>query len=431
MKNFIYVFLSIIVFFKCSQSNMKPDQKFWENTSIYEVNIRQYTPEGTFTAFRKHLPRLKDMGIDILWFMPIHPIGEMNRKGNLGSYYSVKDYFGVNPEFGTIDDFIELVEEIHTLDMYVILDWVANHTAWDNVIAEENPSWFTKDNQGNFQPPIGTDWHDVIDLDYQNVDLRQYMTNAMEYWVRDIDIDGFRCDVAGMVPLSFWEESIPRLRKLKPLLFLAEADDPNLLKNAFDIDYNWGLYHLLKDIASDDKDISEIQKYFKHPTKLYPEYSHRMNFLDNHDENSWGRIMEKHFGQKIYPLMTMIYTIPGIPMIYSGQETKLGKKLKFFEKDSIPWLNFPNHEFYKSLNILRKNESVFWNYNSSMNFLDTLPPGLVGYKRSHNDEVCYVILNLTDKKIFINLSRTINGILFKDKISDSEILAPYGYIVYK
>ena len=431
MRNLLCVFLSIILFFQCADYNMKPEQQLWQKASIYEVNVRQYTPEGTFASFREHLPRLKDMGVDILWFMPIHPIGEVNRKGKLGSYYSVKDYYGINPEFGTIEEFQQLVAEIHKLGMYIIIDWVANHTAWDNSIAEKYPSWYTKDNQGNFQPPVGTDWHDVIDLDYQNIELREYMTDAMKYWVREVDIDGFRCDVAGMVPLSFWEKCIPKLRKLKPLFFLAESDEPNLLKNAFDADYNWELYHLLKDIASQDKDTEQIQNFFEFPTKVYPNNSFRMNFLDNHDENSWGRVMERHFGQKVYPLMTMIFTIPGIPMVYSGQETKLDKKLEFFEKDTIHWSDFPNHEFYKSLNALRKNESVFWNYHSSIEFLDTLPSGLVGYKRTYKEEVCYVILNLRDEKIFLNKNQKDKRILFKDKNSDSNFISTYGYIVYK
>ena len=175
MRNFFCAFISTTLFLQCANDNMKQNQQQWEKASIYEVNIRQYTEEGTFASFKDHLPRLKDMGIDILWFMPIHPIGEVNRKGGLGSYYSVKDYYGVNPEFGTIQEFRQLVAEIHGMGMYVILDWVANHTAWDNLIAEKHPDWYTKDNQGNFQPPIGTDWHDVIDLNYQNNNLRQYM----------------------------------------------------------------------------------------------------------------------------------------------------------------------------------------------------------------------------------------------------------------
>ena len=430
MRNIFCAFISTALFLQCANDNMKQNQQQWEKASIYEVNIRQYTEEGTFAAFKDHLPRLKDMGIDILWFMPIHPIGEVNRKGELGSYYSVKDYYGVNPEFGTIQEFRQLVAEIHGMGMYVILDWVANHTAWDNLIAEKHPDWYTKDNQGNFQPPIGTDWHDVIDLNYQNNNLRQYMTSAMEYWVKDINVDGFRCDVAGMVPLDYWEESIPKLRKIKPLFFLAESDDPKLLKNAFDADYNWKFYHLLKDIAGGKSDIVKIQKYFEHPTKIYPNNSLTMNFLDNHDENSWGRVMENHFGQQVYPLMTMIFTMPGIPMIYSGQETKLAKKLEFFEKDEIDWLDFPNHEFYKSLINLRKSESAFWQYNSSIKFLKGLPSGLVGYKRVYETQVCYVLLNLTNQNIPIKTNQMNNSILFKDEKSDLNFIAPYGFLVH-
>ena len=184
----------------------------WINDqTIYEVNLRQYTSDGTIASFRNHLPRLKEMGIGILWFMPIHPIGEINRKGELGSYYSVKDYFSVNPEFGTAEEFRSLVHEIHGMGMYVILDWVANHTACDNELVTTNPDWYTKNENQNFQPPSGTDWSDVYDLDFGQNGLRGYMTSAMEYWVREFDIDGFRCDVAGMVPSDFWETTIKKL----------------------------------------------------------------------------------------------------------------------------------------------------------------------------------------------------------------------------
>ena len=184
------------------------------------------------------------MGIEILWFMPIHPIGEVNRKGHLGSYYSVKDYFDVNPEFGTLNEFKALVKEIHEMDMFIILDWVANHTAWDNQLIEKHPDWYTKNSQGVFTPPSGTDWSDVVDLNYNSIDVHDYMFSAMEYWIKEFNIDGFRCDVASMVPLQFWENSVLKLNKIKPIFMLAESDDPELIEQAFHADYNLSLIHI-------------------------------------------------------------------------------------------------------------------------------------------------------------------------------------------
>ena len=428
----IYVIFFIIIFFGCSENHMKSASSEWKNNlTIYEVNIRQYTKEGTISAFRKHLPRLKNMGVGILWFMPIHPIGKENRKGNLGSYYSVKDYYGVNSEFGTLDEFKLLVNEIHDMGMYVILDWVANHTAWDNEIVYKHPKWYTKDDKDNFQPPIGTDWHDVIDLDYSNDSLRQYMADAMIYWVKEIDVDGFRCDVAGMVPKEFWENVIKNLNSIKPVFMLAEWDNPELLKIGFDADYNWGFYHLLKDIAAGVKPVSKIQNYFQNDPKSYPWNALRMNFLDNHDENSWGRVMIEHFDSRVYPLATMIFTLPGIPMIYSGQEARLNKKLKFFEKDNIPWGGYPDKDFYKALIEIRKEHAAFWCDNFSVYFLNELPLGIVGYKRKTKNEEYLVFINLSDIRKKLNHDFSRGEIIFKDLNSDTMSLAPYGYMIYK
>jgi glycosidase len=363
--------------------------------------------------------------------MPIQPIGTVNRKGPLGSYYSVQDYYGINPDFGTLDEFRFLVDEIHELDMYVILDWVANHTAWDNPMASEHPEWYTKNDDGFFQPPLGTDWDDVIDLDYSNDDLRAYMTDAMEYWVREVGIDGFRCDVAGMVPTDFWESVTPALQKIKPVFMLAEWDDPELLENAFHADYNSGLYHILKDITAGEKDISHIKAYYQSPPKSYPLTALRMNFLDNHDENSWGRIMGSHFGQNLYPLLTMIFTFPGMPMIYSGQEARLDKQLKFFDKDTIIWGDVPDGKFYQELINLRKGHKVFCNTNHNLEFMGNLPPGLVGFKRWTKDATFQIVVNLSDQDQELDPGLIPGLILFGDGISQKTTIARHGYLVCK
>jgi glycosidase len=426
------IFFLFIFLFGCIDKDDKADiLESIKYSTIYEVNLRQYTPSGSIKEFRSHLPRLKSMGINILWFMPIHPIGEVNRKGSLGSYYSVKDYFDINPEFGTLNEFKSLVKEIHKMDMFIILDWVANHTAWDNQISKEHPDWYTRDEQGLFQPPAGTDWSDVIDLNYNQISLQDYMFSAMEYWVKEFNIDGFRCDVASMVPIKFWEKSVSKLQKIKPVFMLAESDDPKLVEQAFHADYNWKLYHILKDIASGKKEIGSIKRYYETLPSIYQESALKMNFLDNHDENSWGRIMTSHFGENIYPLMTLIFSLPGIPMLYSSQESKLDKQLQFFEKDTIEWNHFPDSLFYKKLIHIRKTHPVFWSDNFSIQFLDNLERGLLGFKRSKGNKNYFIILNLSKEPKRLNFKAKLKDILLIDKLSDETTLYPSGYIIFK
>ena len=326
------------------------------NKTIYEVNVRQYTISGTFKEFESQLPRLKEMGVDILWFMPINPIGVKNRKGTLGSYYSVKDYLGVNPEFGTIDDFKSLVNEIHKMGMHVIIDWVANHTAWDNNLAIEHPDWYTKDSLGNFVPPV-PDWHDVIDLNYANNELRHYMINALKFWVKECDIDGYRCDVASMVPTDFWIEARKELDKIKPVFMLAESDDP-ALHQAFDMTYDWRVYSTLNDIASGKKNLDSLKIIFKNDQNNFPKDAIRMQFTTNHDENSWHGTAIKRLGDAFKSFTAFTFVIPGMPLIYSGQEAGINKSLDFFEKDTINWSNFKYEKFYHKLIDLKKNNKA-------------------------------------------------------------------------
>ncbi len=412
-------------------NNINTSYPLWVNdATIYEVNLRQYSEEGTFHEFRKHLPRLKAMGVDILWFMPIHPIGKLNRKGLLGSYYSVKDYYEINDEFGTKEEFENLVHEIHQMGMYVIIDWVANHTACDNQIVSMNPEWYTKNDLGKFQPPPGTDWYDVYDLNYDNKDLWEYMINAMIYWIKDVDIDGFRCDVAGMVPAEFWNIASVKLNAVKPVFMLAESEEPILLDYAFDADYNWGLYHIMKDIILGDSEITQIRSYYERPKKTYPKGALKMNFLDNHDENSWGRVMADHFGETLYPFLTMVFTLPGIPMIYSGQESKIDHQLKFFDKDTIEWNDFSDSQFYQNLTMLRKNHSTFWSNNSNLKFLDNLPKGLIGYKRWDENSEVNAIFNFSKERVEIKTEFDRGKIIFKDPKSIDRAISSNGYLIF-
>jgi glycosidase len=313
-----------------------------KNAVIYEVNLRQYTPEGTFKAFEQHLPRLKAMGVDILWLMPVNPIGIKNRKGSLGSYYSIKDYLGINPEFGTLDDFKSLIKKIHALGMHVIIDWVANHTSWDNNLITEHPDWYTHDPGGKIIPPVA-DWTDVADLNYDKKELREYMTNALIYWVKETGIDGFRCDVAGMLPVHFWNEAIPKVKAIKHVFMLAEDETPEMHDTAFDMTYSWEVYHMMNDIAKGKKTADKMDSVLKKDAAKFPPNAYRMQFTTNHDENSWNGTEYARLGDGAKAFAVMSYTIPGMPLIYSGQEsairiTSIGGTSRF-QLSILPWIS--------------------------------------------------------------------------------------------
>lgn len=307
------------------------------NATLYQLNTRQFTPEGTFNTAEKQLPRLKEMGVDIIWLMPIHPIGEKNRKGTLGSPYSVRDYYAVNPEFGTLDDFKHFVSEAHRLGMKVIIDLVANHTAWDNKIAEEHPDWFEKDWKGDFRPTPWLDWSDIIDLDWSKTGVRAHVGGAMEYWVREADIDGYRADVAGYVPIDFWNEARRRLEKIKPVFMLAEWKTPEMHRAAFDASYAWDWHNIVKQIAHGQADATALYGYYAENESSWPREAMRMTYIANHDSNSWEGTQYENFGDALPVMIAFSFAGEGLPLIYNGQEACNAKRLEFFKKDSINW----------------------------------------------------------------------------------------------
>jgi len=411
-----------------------------KNANIYEVNIRQYTHEGTFNAFSSHLERLKEMGVDILWLMPVTPVGELNRKGTLGSYYAVKDYTSVNPEFGSLDDFKKLVSKAHGMGMYVIIDWVANHTSPDHSWTTSNPEFYTKDSLGKFIPPVA-DWSDVVDLDYSNKELRNQMANAMKFWVTETGIDGFRCDVADMVPLDFWEQAIPELQKIKPLFFLAEAENPELHKKAFNTGYNWTLHHILNDIAKGNKTISDLDDYFfTKKEKEFPWGAFKMNFTSNHDENSWNGTEFERLGDAAKAMAVICATSPGTLLIYSGQEAAMDCRLEFFEKDEIPWNNIALHEFYQALLHLKTRNQALWNgkHGGLMKRFKTEEANVFAFVREKDDAKVVVLVNLSSSPVKVNLDdKLIDGnfvnVFTEKKISlplvSKTDMAPWGFIV--
>ena len=398
----IYLLILFISIGNFAQTNT-PDWAY--NATIYEVNIRQFTEEGTFKAFSEHLPRLKNLGVDILWLMPIHPIGELNRKGTLGSYYSVKDYKDVNPEYGTMDEFKELVNEIHSLGMYVIIDWVANHTSWDNIWVHKYPDFFTRDETGNFIPPVA-DWHDVIDLNFDNIELWDEMADALKFWIEESNIDGYRCDVAGMVPVEFWNYVRPQLDEIKPVFMLAEWDTPDMHLEAFDMTYDWNLHKIMNRIYSKENNVNNLTDHIEQDRNKYPDYAIRMQFTDNHDENTWNGTVFERLGDAVETFAVLTYTLPGMPLIYSGQEAGNNKRLEFFEKDPIEWKDHTLFELYKQLNILRKNNPALWSGVKSGNYKvipNNNPESVFAFLREKGSNEIFSIFNLSDQSIEIEL----------------------------
>ncbi|TRZ75892.1 MAG: alpha-amylase [Bacteroidetes bacterium] len=367
------------------------------NAVIYEVNVRQYTPEGTFNAFEQDLPRLKALGVNILWLMPVNPIGIKNRKGTLGSYYSVKDYLAINPEFGTKDDFRALVKKAHELGMHVIIDWVANHTSWDNNLIMEHPDWYIHDSTGKIVPPV-PDWTDVADLNYDKKELREYMTNALIYWVKEADIDGFRCDVAGMIPVSFWNEAVPKIKAVKTMFMLAEWETPEMHDTAFDMTYSWDVYHLMNDIAQGKKTADMLDSLWIKESAKYPADAYRMRFTTNHDENSWNGTETERMGDAAKTFAVLCYTLPGMPLIYSGQESAFNRRLKFFDKDIIDWGNFPLAGFYTTLNKLKKENLALSNGSTGGDMIKVASDNdknVYSFLRKKDNNTVFVILNLS------------------------------------
>jgi glycosidase len=385
---------------------------------------------------------LKKLGVDILWIMPIHPIGEKNRKGSLGSYYAVKDYKVVNPEFGTMDDFKMLVDSAHSMGFYVLIDWVANHTAWDHAWVTQHPGWYTKDSTGQMISPY--DWSDVVDLNYENDSVWDAMTDALKFWVREADIDGYRCDVAHEVPTPFWEQARKELDAVKPVFMLAESEIAGHHNAAFDMTYAWELHSIFNGIAKGEKNATDLKAYFAKQDTTFPTSAYRMNFITNHDENSWNGTVDERMGESAGMFAVLCYTLPGMPLIYSGQEVGLDKPLKFFEKDQIDWNTDPSlPEFYTRLNRMKSDQKAFWNgdFGGDLNIVETSQPeNVFAFMRVHADNAFFIAVNFTGKKQEFILQGDAFGGSYKDyftqekidlKDSKSMFVSPWSYRLYQ
>ena len=388
------------------------------------------------------------MGIGILWFMPIHPIGVKNRLGTLGSYYSVRDHLAVNPEFGTLQDFKTLVQEIHKRGMYVIIDWVGNHTAWDHRLTLEHPEWYMRDANGRFIPPPGTNWTDVIQLDYSQSGLREYMIQAMKFWIEETDIDGFRCDAVSMMPKEFWKEAIPALKLVKPNLFmLAEADGPEWYDLGFDMTYAWGLYGfgdgVLARIAEGSNNASHLSSYVSNETTKYTGAKYRMYFLSNHDENSWYGTPYELFGEAEETFHVLITTLPGMPLVYSGEEAGLDTRLAFFEKDCILWREHKNANLFTTLFHLKKRNPALWNGDQGGLFRRVLTNNntdVFAFIREKQKEKIFAVFNLSNSFQHVSFKGTAFIGFYRDVFTGDTLtfsangemtLFPWGYGVYE
>jgi glycosidase len=368
------------------------------SASIYQINTRQFTSEGTLRAAEAHLPRLRELGVKILWLMPVHEIGEVRRKGTLGSPYAVKDYYSVSSELGTVDDLRHFVAAAHDLDLKVILDWVANHTAWDSVLVEEHPEWYERDWKGDFAPTPWWDWDDIIDLDYRQPGLRAYMLAALEYWVRDVGVDGYRCDVAGFVPTDFWEDVRAALEAIKPVFLLAEWESRELHHRAFDMTYGWSWNTVMHDIAAGRADVDALRVYYAWNDKAFPQDSMRMLFVSNHDMNAWEGTEFEQFGDMLRAAVVLSVAGDGMPLIYNGQEAGNDKRLKFFEKDPIEWREHPMGDFYRRLIALKTASQALGNgvWGARMIEVGTTDrPAVLAFVRKAGDDAVVGVFNLT------------------------------------
>ncbi|MEM8836312.1 MAG: alpha-amylase family glycosyl hydrolase [Planctomycetota bacterium] len=378
---------------------------------IYEVNLRQHTEAGTFDAFREHLPRLHDMGVGVLWLMPIHPIGEENRKGTLGSYYAATDYKDVNPEFGTRRDFKELVEAAHELGMLVVLDWVPNHTAWDHEWTRSHPERYAKGPDGGFRPP-NDDWVDVIQLDYSNSDTRAAMLDAMLYWVREFEVDGFRADVAEMIPKDFWIAAIERLRRERDMFMLAEGGAPWLHEAGFEATYGWGLGDRLMRVYAGENDAADVRRFLIEDTAAITaadDSAFRMFFTTNHDWNTWNGLAIERLGEMWEAATVLTFTAPGMPMIYNGQEAGLDKRLEFFEKDPIEWRADSSADLYRRLAQLKKDEPALHHGESGgtiVHINTNDPDRLLAFRRVAEGSEIIVLANLSGEPVEVRGVRT-------------------------
>lgn len=408
-------------------------------SNIYEVNVRQYTKEGTLNAFAKHLDRLKGMGVQTVWFMPINPISKVDRKGTLGSYYAVSDYTALNPEFGTMADFKQIVQSIHNRGMKVIIDWVPNHTGADNRWLTEQPDFFVKDSTG--KAAMAVDWADTRQLNYKNPVMQDSMIAAMKYWISTTDIDGFRCDVAWNVPASFWRTCIPQLKNMKSIFMLAEGDSAYLPESGFDAVYPWHMFKMMEKVAKGERPAFGLDSIRQENEKMYPANTIQMYFTSNHDENSWNKADYGTFPGPVHePFVVFTQTMANsVPLIYGGQEEPVLRALKFFDKDPIGFDKLQRSAFYKTLLNLRKRNAALSADASFRKLSVGDDKAVYAFIREKGRKKVFVILNLSaDRQPVAIREKTLLGNAYNVFTGSKELVSskgwnidPWGYVVYE
>ena len=449
MKKLFLVLSLPLLIFSCKEkdshstviADAKPvaDSQWIKQGNIYEVNVRQYTVEGTFNAFAKHLDRLKDLGVQTLWFMPVHPISKTERKGTLGSYYAVANYREVNPEFGTMQDWKNLVDTAHAKGFKVIIDWVPNHTGADHPWLKTHSHFYMKDSTG--KPTWKFDWTDIRVLDFNNKEMLDSMTASMKFWVAETNIDGFRCDHTEKYQSEFWKHTITELNKVKKVFMLAEGQGSWIFDAGFDMDYGWELFHTTVSIARSKKNVLSIDSVLKKLDSTYPKNAMQMYFTSNHDENSWNKADYETMPGAIHaPFAVLSQTIyRSVPLIYSGQEEPVLRALSFFEKDTIIFKKNGRTDFYKKLLALRKNNAALAADASFKKINVGDPKAVYAFTREKDGKKVFVILNLskTEQKLKIT-DKGVHGSPYNVFMGTNEALTdkewkiePWGYVVYE
>lgn len=412
------------------------------NAAIYQINTRQFTKEGTLRAAEKELPRLKELGVGIVWLMPIHPIGEVKRKGELGSPYAVQDFFKVSPELGTLDDMKRFVASAHKLGLRVILDWVGNHTSWDNVVRKEHPDWYLKDRKGQPRPTPWFDWDDIIELDYSKPAVREYMTRALRYWVKEAGVDGYRADAAGFVPQDFWDNAAAELRAIKPVFLLAEWESRDMHARAFDATYSWTWWDSMKAIAEGHADATLLNGWYAWNEKFYPNNAYRMLYVTNHDKNSWEGTEFEIFKDALDATIVLSVVSEGIPLMYNGQEAGNDRRLKFFERDPIDWKPSPYGALYRDLFALKKANTALWNgqWGADMEqVVSDKPKQVLSFVRQNAKDKVFAVFNLSAKPATVKFSGDLHLGRYRDwktkeqvefKADGGMTLAPWSYQLY-
>jgi len=396
---------------------------------LYEVYLRSFSKEGTLKALEARIPELQKLGVTVLWLMPIHPVGIKNRKGSLGSPYSVRDYYAINPEFGTLEDFQSLVKTVHRLGLKIIIDLVANHTAWDNPMIIEHPEWYTHDENGAIISP-NPDWTDVADLNYDQAGLRTYMITMMKYWVRSIGIDGFRCDVAELVPTDFWESARKELDAIKPVMMLSEGSIPEHHIHAFDLTYSWNVYDVLENVIQGRTPAAIFGELLTSESDHFPQNSLRMRFNTNHDKNAWDAPAVEKFGpQGAKATAVLAFTFPGVPLMYTGEEVGNEKKLSLFEKVNIDWSKGKDFKkFYETLNLLRLEHPAL-RHGTYTSISNSVNPHMYSCIRTIGKDTVLVIINFGSGAAAANLQFPgISMSRWRDRFTGTEFLMTEGRV---